>query len=163
MTSKDNCGTFPTPSSIFKSRWHALLFTSYPVYLIAFPKYSTQESNTPGTVSNYSLMSVPPNTYQKLGEGRQVWGIMTWWIWNSSFFPILHLEWAKNQQRSSFDLICSNHLWVLNLQLPVCYRFASTDQASMEFHQSISWNVVPNMLMKFIVVAIVSEGRICPH
>lgn len=71
MTSKDNCGTFLILSSIFKSRWHALLLTSYPGH-ICLTKYSTQESNIPGTINNYSLMSVPPNTYQKLGEGKQV-------------------------------------------------------------------------------------------
>ena len=119
--------------------------------------------NTPGTISNYALTSVPPNTYQKLGEGETSLRNHDLMDMKSIFLSCSASRVSQNQQRSSFDLLCSNHhLWVLNLPLSVCYRFASTDGASVQFHQSVSRSVVPNMPMKFIIVSIVSEGRICP-
>lgn len=146
MTSKDNHGTFLILSSIFKSRWHALLLTSYPGH-ICLTKYSTQESNIPGTISN--LLSYVSTTKYLSKAGWRETSLRNHDLTDmqSIFLSYSASRVSQNQQRSSFDLIWSNHhLWILNLPLPVSYRLAPTDRASVEFHQSISWSVYQTCL-----------------
>lgn len=163
MIFKDNLGTSPGHTfSSPPSRGGMSFSLIYTLVIIAI--VNIQHRKAIPQILSISML-LPPNTYQKPGQGKQRLSIMAWKIWNNSpFFSLLHLEQAGLAEKQFGPIFyCPNHQHhqVSNLPLPVSDRLALPELAFMKFQQPVLWSAAMNMPRKFMVVSTTSERTIC--